>query len=127
MPRAVAEWFGRSDDTAPPPRVKLRIFEAQGGLCACGCGVKLGMAGERIEYDHTVALTNGGENRESNLRAIRDCCHKPKTAADVKLRATVNRKKAKHLGIQQTKVALPCGKKSPWKRKLDGTLVRRGE
>lgn len=125
MPRKVEEWIGRSDETAPPLRVKARIIEAQFGICACGCGVKLGVAGEGIEFDHATALINGGENREANLQALRAPCHKPKTAADVKLKAMVARKKAKHLGLRQTKAALPCGKKSLWKRKLDGTLVKR--
>lgn len=125
MARSVEEWIGKTDDTAIPPRVKARIVEAQAGICACGCGVKLGVAGEGIEFDHTAALINGGENRESNLRALRRPCHKGKTAEDVAIKARVARKKAKHLGIRQSKVALPCGKKSPWKRKLDGSLVRR--
>lgn len=127
MARSVEEWIGKTDDSAIPQRVKARIVEAQAGVCACGCGVKLGLAGEGIEFDHTTALINGGENREGNLRALRRPCHKGKTAEDVAIKARVARKKAKHLGLRQSKVALPFGRNSKFKRKLDGSIVRRGE
>lgn len=125
MPRAVEEWIGRADDSAIPPRVKARIVAAQAGICACGCGNKLGVAGERIEFDHAVALINGGDNRESNLRALRAPCHKAKTAADVHLKSIVARKRGKHLGLTASKAPLPFGRASPWKRRLDGAVVRR--
>ncbi len=33
MPRKVKEWIGKTDDTMPPPSVRLRIFEKHGGRC----------------------------------------------------------------------------------------------
>lgn len=124
MPRKVSEWVGKTDQTPIPQRVKLRIVEAQFGVCACGCGVELGQ-GEAIEFDHTLALILGGENRETNIRALRAPCHKPKTAADVKIKAKIARVRAKHLGIEKPKSRLPCSKSSPFKKRLDGTVVRR--
>lgn len=115
--RSVPEWVGKAPETAAPARVKLRIIDAQGGRCACGCGVKLGMAGEPIEFDHTVALINGGENRESNLRALRKRCHRVKTAEDVAEKATVARKRKKDLGLRK-----PKAKIKGWRR-FDGTPV----
>lgn len=127
MTRQVKEWIGKRDETPAPPRVKARIVERQKGICACGCGVKLGMAGERIDFDHTVALINGGENRETNLRALRQPCHAVKTRADVAEKSTVARKRAKHLGLHKPKSTMPGSRGSKWKRRLDGTVVRRGE
>ena len=107
MTRAVAEWIGQTDETAIPPRVKDRIVMAQDGICACGCGVKLGVAGERVEFDHTLALINGGENREANIRALRQPCHAPKTRADVALKAKIARVRKKHLGLDRPKKKIP--------------------
>lgn len=116
MTRATPEWIGKTDETPAPPRVKARIVLAQDGICACGCGVKLGAAGEPIEFDHTVALINGGENRETNLRALRRPCHGVKTRADVAEKAKVARVRGKHLGLKTTKRKMPY-------RRFDGTPV----
>lgn len=122
--RSVKDWVGRTPDSKIPPRVRLRVFEAQSALCA-ECGKKLAVAGEPFEVDHITALINGGENAESNLRAICKPCHLAKTAADVATKATVARKRSKHLGIHKPKSTLPGSKGSKWKRKLDGTVVPR--
>lgn len=123
--RSVPEWIGPKPETAVPDRVKARIILAQRGICACGCGVKLGAVGERIEFDHTQALIIGGENRESNLRALRSRCHKSKTRQDVAQKSIEARKRAKHLGIKTSRNPIPGSKSSRWKKKLDGTVVPR--
>jgi len=125
--RTVPTWQGRTDDTAPPAAVKARIIARQGGICACGCGVKLGMAGERIDMDHTQALILGGANDEANLRALRYPCHRAKTALDVAQKAKEARVRNKHLGIARKGAAIPGSKASGWKRRMDGTVVRRDE
>ena len=125
MTRATPEWIGPRDETPAPQRVKARIVQGQDGICACGCGVKLGQAGEAIEFDHTVALINGGENRESNLRALRRPCHLAKTRVDVAEKATVARKRAKHLGLHRPRATLPGSKGTRWKKRIDGTVVPR--
>lgn len=116
MPRPVDEWIGKTDSTAAPARVKARIVLAQEGICGCGCGVKLGAAGEAIEFDHTIALINGGENRETNLKALRRPCHKVKTKADVAVKSKDARVRAKHLGIATKKRKMPY-------RKFNGDAV----
>lgn len=126
MTRSVPEWIGKTDDTAPPAGVKARIVLAQSGICACGCGQKLGRAGERIDFDHKQALILGGENRESNLRALRQPCHKVKTRADVAQKSTEARKRNKALGIdRKSSRPLPGGRNSNWKAKIGGGWVPR--
>lgn len=123
MTREVPEWIGARDDTPAPPRVKARIVAAQEGVCGCGCGVKLGLCGERIEFDHTTALILGGENREGNLRALRAGCHRHKTDADVRQKSIEARKRAKHLGIASDRRAIiPGSKGSRFKKKLNGAV-----
>lgn len=127
MARTVTEWIGRSEDSAPPPAVKARIVLAQAGICACGCGQRLGAAGERIEFDHTKALILGGENRETNLRALRFPCHGAKTKQDVAQKSVEARKRGKHLGLTKKRSTLPGSKGSQWKAKIGGGWVRRSE
>jgi len=98
MTRTVKEWIGKTPDSKIPPRVRLRVFEAHGGICHLS-GRKIA-AGEPWDCDHVVALINGGEHRETNLApALRDK-HREKTAADVAEKATVARKAKANLGIK---------------------------
>ncbi|WLT07795.1 HNH endonuclease signature motif containing protein [Bartonella apihabitans] len=65
MPRKVKEWIGKTDDTMPPPSVRLRIFERDGGRCRL-TGKKI-LAGDKWDLDHIIPLADGGENREAIL------------------------------------------------------------
>ena len=40
MTRSVPKWIGKTDDAMPPPRVRLRIFEAYNGV--------FGLSGRKI-------------------------------------------------------------------------------
>lgn len=123
MSRAVEEWIGKSDDTPAPPRVRLRIFDANGGRCYLS-GRKI-MPGDQWDLDHKLALCNGGENRESNLAPVLRVEHRKKTAEDVKLRAKADRVRKKHLGIHKPKHVMPGSRASKWKKPLHGPAVRR--
>lgn len=127
MTRSLPEWIGKTDDTPAPTRVKARVVARQNGKCACGCGQKLGLAGERIDFDHETAIILGGENREGNLRAIRYPCHKPKTKQDVAQKSIEARKRNKNLGLAKPKATLPGSRGSKWKRKVSGEVVRRDD
>lgn len=114
MTRSVPEWRGRTPDTPAPPRVRLRVFDAHGGICHL-TGIKI-RPGDKWDLDHIQALCNGGENKESNLApALRDA-HKEKTAEDLAQKAKDRRVRAKHIG------AAPKKRKIPY-RKFDGTPV----
>lgn len=98
MPRTLPEWIGKKPDSAVPPRVRVRIFDKFGGRCQCGCNRKI-MAGEKWEAEDEVALINGGERREQNLRPFLVGHQKAKTAADVAEKSRVYRKRAKSIGV----------------------------
>ena len=95
--RTVPEWIGATPDTPIPPRVRLRVFEAHGGVCYLS--KRKIRAGEKWQCDHVIALTNGGENRERNLAPALEQPHREKTRDDVREKAKVARIRAKHLGI----------------------------
>ncbi|SOC45719.1 HNH endonuclease [Rhizobium subbaraonis] len=124
MARTVPEWIGKTDDSMPPPRVKDRIRERQGHVCAL-TGVPLG-SDAKVEYDHIVPLWLGGTNTERNLQAVTSDAHKRKTATEAKVRAKCNRTRKKHLGIKSEKRG---GFPKHLKRKMDGTVIdtRTGE
>ena len=95
MSRAVPEWIGSTPDAKIPDRVKLRIFDREQGRCWIS-GRKI-MAGEPYDFDHKVALINGGEHRESNLfPALRDK-HREKTREDVAEKAATYATRKHHL------------------------------
>lgn len=123
MARQTREWIGATDDTAIPPRVKDRVFIAQNGKCA-NCNRKLAVCGEPVEFDHVVALINGGSNREANVQALCAMCHRNKTREDVAEKAVTYRKRSKHLGFKARKNLIPGSKGSGYRRKMDGTVVR---
>ena len=122
MSRTIAEWIGATDDSAIPPRVKIRVFERAGGCCLL-CTLEI-RGKLRPAYDHCIALINGGENRERNLQLLCVPCHSQKTAGDIAEKSITARKRAKHLGIKKPS-RFPGSKDSGWKRKMNGEVVRR--
>lgn len=98
MSRSVPLWSSTNPDAKVPPRVRLRIFEREGGRCWIS-GRKI-MVGDKWDLDHKVALCNGGTHSEDNLFPALKDKHKAKTAADVREKSDVARKRQKHLGIK---------------------------
>jgi 5-methylcytosine-specific restriction protein A len=125
MTRSLPEWIGKKSDAAVPPRVRLRIFLRYDGRCQCGCNRPI-RPGEDWECEDTIALINGGERRESNLRPWLKGHQAEKTKADVAEKSRVYRKAAKHNGIKLRKSRpMPGSRASGLKRKMDGTVVLR--
>lgn len=124
MTRSTDEWIGKTDDSAIPPRVRLRVFEAHGGICHLS-GRRI-QAGEPWDCDHVVALINGGQHRESNLApALRDK-HREKTALDVREKSIVRLKRMKSLGIAPKKSRpMPGSKASGFRKRMNGEVERR--
>ncbi len=115
MTRSVPEWIGKTPDEPFPPRVRLRIFERDGGKCQCGCN-RVIRAGDKWDTDHAIAIVNGGENRESNGRTILTEHHKVKTKSDLKIKSKTARVRGRHLGVKKLRSI------RSW-RKFDGTPV----
>ena len=122
MARETPEWIGKTDDSAIPPRVRLRIFEHHSGHCFLTG--RIIRAGEQWDLDHRVALVNGGQHRESNLVPVLTVHHRLKTKKDVAEKSMVARKRKKHLGIRKPS-RFPGAKTSRWKKKISGEVVER--
>src|SRR5262247_3987904 len=104
--RSVDEWIGKSDDDRVPDRVRVRVYLRTGGRCDCGCG-RLILVGEAWDCDHAVALANGGQHRESNLRPILREHHKTKSRQDVALKSKIYEGRKRQLGLQRSKHPMP--------------------
>lgn len=114
MTRHVEEWIGKNDDTAIPDRVKVRVFQAHGGVCHIS--KRKIMTGEAWDAEHVIAIINGGENRESNLAPALREKHKAKTAQDMAEKAKVYAKRKRHLGVKTKRTI------TRW-RKFNGDIV----
>ncbi|AUX76367.1 HNH endonuclease [Sinorhizobium fredii] len=121
MARSVEEWIGKHDDQKVPPRVRLRVFEREGGICYL-TGRKIDPVRDEWELEHKIALILGGEHRESNLfPALREP-HRRKTAVEMKVKSKIAKVRKKHLGIKKPKSSLSNPR---FKRCMDGTVVDR--
>lgn len=119
MARSVPEWIGKTDDTPVPRHVKLRVFNACGGICHIS--KRKIMRGDLWDTDHVRSLGNGGENRETNLApALRDK-HREKTARDVREQRRTENRQANHIGLKKRSTLTH----PTLKRKMDGTVVER--
>lgn len=122
--RTTAEWIGKDADSRPPARVRLRVFERNGGRCHIS-GRKI-QPGDEWDLDHVTPLEDGGENRESNLAPALRREHRKKTAAENTQRAKERRLRKKHIGIKsEARSVIPGSKASGWKKPLNGPAVRR--
>ena len=84
------------------------------------------MPGMVPEYDHIKALVNGGEHRESNIQILCEICHLHKTGSDVAIKSKTYEKRLKHVGIKKKKRSgFSTNRDGKFKRKMDGTVVRR--
>ena len=104
---------------------RAEIFNAKNGKCHI-CGQKIHPQ-EKWDIEHIIPLALGGADSGDNLDLAHQSCHRDKTKADVGRLAKAKRQAAYHSGKKLSKTPLPCGKSSKWKRKLDGSLVRRDE
>ena len=103
-------------------RRKLAIWEREHGKCMV-CSVKL-LPGKFI-FEHVRPLGLGGEDTDDNIRLTCKGCASEKTKTDMAAITKAKRQKAVHLGLKKSKSPLPAGRNSKWKKKLDGTVVRR--
>lgn len=107
-----------------PLSVRKAAWARCAGRCE-GCGGEFSAANPP-EYDHVIEDALGGEPTLENCAVLgKRCCHDPKSrerAAPVAKAARIERKRA---GITPKKAILPGSRASGWKRRIDGTVVRR--
>ena len=101
--RAWTEWKGKTPDTAIPDRVRARIVMVFGARCHL-TGKKCDP--KDLDLDHVIALADGGEHRESNLRPIYRPAHRKKTGKENSARSKANRVAEKHLGLSESKTPM---------------------
>src|SRR5262245_14979256 len=121
--RSVKEWVGKTPDTAIPNRVKLRVLDRYGRKCYL-TGVPI-RTGDKWDVEHVTALINGGENREDNLAPALKAPHKLKTRTDMRIKKKNSRVMRRHYGLRVSRRPIPGSRSTPWKRKINGQVVRR--
>lgn len=95
--------------------------------CCAECGVKIGPA-TGLEWDHVIPLAQGGDDALDNLQPLCRACHATKTAQDAGDTARAKRREAKHIGAATpSRAVIPGSRRSPWKKRVDGSAVRRTE
>ncbi len=95
MTRAVELWVGKTDDSAIPPRVRLRVWDREHGKCH-RCNRKI-PAGDAWIIEHRIAIINGGANAEHNLCLSCSWCKPLKDAEDVAEKAKTYAVRSRHV------------------------------
>lgn len=117
---------------------RAKFFEDHDGIChICKCKIQVG---EAWDDEHKIPRELANEDGEildpetgeymdvddlRNRGPAHKACHKPKTAKDISTIAKCKRVKAKHIGAWRSKTPMPGSKASGWKKKMDGTVVKR--
>jgi hypothetical protein len=109
-----------------PTRERLALFLAANGRCQ-RCGWTLA-PGTRWEVDHVIPLALGGRDQPDNRQVLCAPCHGRKThRIDVPAIAKTTRIRAHHLGARASRWPLPGGRRSRWKKTIDGRILERGQ
>lgn len=99
MSRAIPEWQGRTDDSAIPEKVALRVFEAYDRKCfLCGNLIR---PGDGLDIHHKTPLIDGGRHAESNLVPVHRKCHRLQTAQEAHDRTEHRDTVKSHYGIKR--------------------------
>jgi 5-methylcytosine-specific restriction protein A len=107
-------------------KMRADIFMNHNGICHM-CKLKIA-PGQEWDVSHEIPLEAGGRDDKTNWLPAHRKCHRVHTAnVDAPLIAKVKRIHQRHIGAHQSKNPLPGGKRSKWKKKIDGTVVRREE
>jgi 5-methylcytosine-specific restriction protein A len=105
-------------------RTKALAFQRANGRCEGeGCGARLTTG--KFHYDHRIPDGLTGSNDIANCAVLCTPCHREKTRGDVGTIAEAKRRHTRDIGARTSRQPLPGGKRSKWKKKLDGTVVLR--
>jgi 5-methylcytosine-specific restriction endonuclease McrA len=106
-----------------PTRERVKLLGEHGEACAA-CQISL--KGRVWHLDHKTPLAMGGSDDRSNWQPLCVACHAEKTRAEAPTRAKALRLEALTKGAKApSRTPLPCGSRSPFKKKLNGEVVRR--
>src|SRR5690349_1481837 len=117
-----AEDVGTTARRKLTPYGRLKVWEATGGRCVI-CEQEIDGVRERWIAEHIRALELGGTDHVSNMGPAHEACALAKTKDDHHRAGKAKRQKIRHIGAEASKRSLPCGKASPWKRKISGKIV----
>lgn len=105
------------------PKQKLQMFvEAKGICCICGC--KINNVHEAWD-EHQNPLWLNGDNSAPNRAPAHEKCARKKTATEAALRSKIRNTAEKHFGAKVSSNPMPCGRKSRFKKKMNGQVVER--
>ena len=106
------------------PKQKLQLFLDEKGVC-CICGFKIDSVKDAWD-EHRDPLWLNGTNERKNRGVAHYKCARKKTDEEASLRAKSRSVAEKHFGAHTAKTkAMPFGRKSKWKKRMDGTIVKR--
>lgn len=106
-------------------RQRLELFLSENGRC-CICGLPIRAASEAWD-EHILPLADNGSNEIGNRGVAHEKCARSKSAKEAKERAHLRRAAERHFGAKRPKKIMPGSRRSPWKKKADGSWVRRDQ
>lgn len=105
-------------------KMRADIFLRHNGMCHL-CQMKV-IPGEDWDVSHEIPLEAGGSDTADNWYVAHRKCHRTHTATvDAPLIAKVKRIHQRHIGAKKSRNPLPGGRNSMFKKKMDGSVVRR--
>lgn len=107
------------------PKQRMQLFVDRGGVC-CICGGKIHV-GERWIDEHVNPLSRTGTNDWDNRGIAHEKCARSKTSQEASERSKIRSVATKHFGAGKKRkgAPMPGSKDSKWRKKMDGTVVRR--
>ncbi len=115
-------WIKTPDRPSLTRKQRVEIYMRTDGRCYL-CSQKI--RGGEWEAEHPIARELGGTDDPTELMPCCIPCHKVKTAKDKGTIAKAKRVRDKAIGALKSKSPMPCGRTSPRKRRMDGTVVWR--
>lgn len=118
--------YAVTDRARMTDKQRLNLFLELEGVC-CVCKVKIRPPKETWIVEHILPLWLGGTNDASNLGVAHTSCAHRKTAKEATERSRGRAAAERHMGAKRSRNPLPGGRGSRWKKKMDGTVIRRDE